>query len=92
MDADERVLDGNAAGGALGAIFQVEMTTATVTCAGCGVSGPLGELRVYASAIGMVARCPGCDAVLIRVAEVRGEVWLDLRGTRALRLPAAGGG
>jgi hypothetical protein len=28
--------------------------------------------------------------VLIRVAEVRGEYWLDLRGARTLRLPATG--
>jgi hypothetical protein len=92
MGADERVLDGNAAGGMLAAIFPFEMTAVAVTCAGCGMGGPLGELRVYASAMGTVARCPGCDAVLIRVTEVRGEYWLDLRGARSLRLPAAGRG
>jgi hypothetical protein len=90
MDADEQVLDGNAAGGVLAAIFPGEVTTITVTCAGCGASGPMGELRVYASVMGTVIRCPGCQAVLIRVAEVRGEYWLDLRGARTLRLPATG--
>ena len=90
MGVDERVLDGNAAGGVLAAIFPGELTTVTVTCAGCGMSGLMGEVRVYASAMGTVVRCPGCEAVLIRVAEVRGEYWLDLRGARALRLPAVG--
>jgi hypothetical protein len=92
MGVDERALDGNAAGGVLRAIFGVEMTTATVTCAGCWASGALAELRVYASAMGTVARCRGCDAALIRVAEVRGEYWIDLRGARTVRVPAAGSG
>ena len=89
MEADEQVLDGNAAGGILAAIFPGEVTTISVTCAGCGSSGPMGALRVYASAMGTVVRCPGCEAVLIRVAEIRGEYWLDSRGMRALRLPVA---
>ena len=89
MDTDEHVLDGNAAGGILAAVFPFEMTTVAVTCAGCGASGPLGDRRVYASSMGTILRCPGCAAVLIRVAEVRGEYWLDLRGARTLRLPVA---
>jgi hypothetical protein len=35
-------LDGNAAAGLLAEVFTVEATTAVVTCAGCGASGPLG--------------------------------------------------
>jgi hypothetical protein len=35
----------------------------------------------------MVARCAGCDAVLLRVVTTPGETWLDLRGLTYLRLP-----
>jgi Family of unknown function (DUF6510) len=83
---DDLRLDGNAAGGMLGEVFAFEVTTARATCAGCGRDGPVGELLVYASAMGTILRCPTCDDPLIRVAHVRGGHWLDLRGLRTLRV------
>ena len=85
MESDERRLDGNAAGGLLGEIFEVEMTTAVVVCAGCGASGSVGATVVYLSAVGAVVRCAGCGQALIRVARVRGWPCVDLGGVAELR-------
>ena len=85
-------LDGNALAGALREIFAVDVTAAVVRCAGCGHSGAVATLTVYPHAPGLVARCPGCEAVILRVVRGPDRVWLDLRGTVSLEipLPAAG--
>ena len=36
--------------------------------------------------MGMIIRCPDCDAVLMRVAHVNGYYWLDMRGVASLQL------
>ncbi|MGH3042186.1 MAG: DUF6510 family protein [Gaiellaceae bacterium] len=79
-------LDGNAIGGLLGEVFVEEMTVAVTTCAGCGAIREVGALSVYANVPGTVVRCPGCDAVLLRIARGKGRIWLDLRGVRCLEL------
>lgn len=79
-------LDGNAAAGLLGAIFPFEMTLAVAICDGCGATGQVASLTVFTEAPGLIARCPGCGAVLMRVVEGRGRYWLDLRGLRSLEL------
>jgi hypothetical protein len=79
-------LDGNAAGGVLHAIFPFEMTTVEGICAGCGERLVLGTVTVYETGMGTILRCPSCDTVLIRVAEIEDHYWLDMRGVRALRL------
>lgn len=86
MDVDERKLDGNVAGGILGTLFPFEMTSARTICAGCGHQRAVGELAVYLHPLGTIVRCPGCDTVQIRVAEIRGHYWLDLRGVRTMRI------
>lgn len=86
MTIDEQALDGNAAGGVLGQIFAFEMTTAHITCAGCGSSWPVGGTAVYASAMGTIIRCPGCGAALIRVAYGPQRYSVDFGGTRLLQL------
>jgi len=35
----------------------------------------------------MVARCPGCDSVLLRVVTRPNDTYLDLRGLTYLRVP-----
>jgi hypothetical protein len=82
----EQVLDGNALAGALGEIFAVDVTAAVATCTGCGLVGAVATLRVYARAPGAVARCPGCDDVVLRVVRGPDQAWLDLRGTVSLRV------
>jgi hypothetical protein len=80
MDA----LDGNAMAGDLLALFGAELTMASATCAGCGARAPIAELSVYTSAIGTVARCGSCDAVVMVLVAVRAVTRVDLRGMAAL--------
>jgi hypothetical protein len=77
-------LDGNAIAGELFEVFGEEMTTATATCAGCGSSGPLGELAVYLQAPGVVARCSSCESVMLVIVEIRGVRCVDLHGIAAV--------
>ena len=86
MESDELKLDGNALGGLLGEIFVHEATVARSTCASCGAVREVGALAVYAHAPGAVVRCPGCEAVLMRVVRAEGRIWLDLRGVACLEL------
>jgi hypothetical protein len=83
-------LDGNAAAGVLAEVFALESTTAIVTCAGCGGSGPLGAAVVYATEMGTVVRCANCDQPLIRAAEIRDRVMVDMRGTASMSLAVGG--
>lgn len=83
-------LDGNAAAGLLAEVFTVEATTAVVTCASCGGSGPLGAAIAYVTDIGTVMRCATCSEVLIRAAEIRGRVMLDMRGAAMIALGVPG--
>ena len=78
MDA----VDGNAIAGELFEVFGDEMTTAVGTCAHCGATGVIAELRVYIRAPGAVARCPRCDGVTIVLVNVRGTARIDLAGFR----------
>jgi hypothetical protein len=79
-------LDGNAAAGMLNEVFAVDITAAIGQCNGCGRTGVFAETRVYLDAPGMVARCRGCDNVLIRVVTTPTDTYLDLRGLTYLRL------
>ena len=80
-------LDGNAMAGDLADIFAVDITAAVATCAGCGHSGAVAELRLWSSAPGLVARCPQCTDVILRVVRAPGRVFLDLRGALRLEIP-----
>ena len=83
----ENRLDGNAAAGVLEQIFPFEMTTVEARCAGCGRVNVVGALVVYKHGMGTIVRCPSCDRVLIRLTEIKGRYWLDMRGLRVLRIP-----
>lgn len=82
-------LDGNAAAGVLSELFAVDLTAAVARCNGCGQTNVFAEARVYVNAPGTVARCPGCDAVLLRVVTTPTDTYLDLRGLTYLRIPSA---
>ena len=83
-------LDGNVLAGALRELFTVDITTATGQCISCGTACAMGEARVYADAPGMVARCPVCDEVVLRLVRAPGRAWLDMSGLTYLevQLPA----
>jgi hypothetical protein len=79
--------DGNALAGPLRELFTVDITTAVARCAGCGLTGAVATLHVYTQAPGLVARCPGCEDVVLRLVRGPDAAWLDLRGTVSLRIP-----
>ncbi|NVI90070.1 DUF6510 family protein [Actinomadura sp. BRA 177] len=89
-DRRDAFTDGNAIAGPLAEIFAVDVTAAESRCAGCGRTGPVAALRVYGRAPGFVARCPGCDHIVLRLVRGPGTVWLDMRGTIALAVPVDG--
>jgi ribosomal protein S27E len=88
MDDNDLKLDGNAAAGMLAEVFTFEATTAHVRCAGCGHEDAVGAAMVYANAPGVVMRCRGCSGVLMRFAEIRDRVVVDMRGAAMLALYA----
>jgi hypothetical protein len=79
-------LDGNTMAGALGELFAVDVSTAVVECAGCGHTGVVAEVVVYADAPGMVARCSSCSDVLLRLVRSERRAWLDMSGVVCMRL------
>jgi hypothetical protein len=81
-------LDGNAAAGLLSEIFVGNVTAARATCVQCGASDRVGALLLYAHEMGAVLRCPGCDAVILRVARTPTEVWLDATGAKCVVIAA----
>jgi Family of unknown function (DUF6510) len=83
----DAAVDGNAMAGDLGEIFAVDVTTAVATCAGCGRAGVVAELRLWRRAPGIVARCPACDEVVLRLVRAPDRAFLDLRGATCLELP-----
>jgi hypothetical protein len=87
MQTEEMRLDGNAAGGALLDLFARDVTAALATCAGCGASHPVGALLAYGHAMGVVLRCPGCEAAMLRLARMPGWVRVDASGLRLLAIP-----
>ncbi len=87
IDPSEQ-LDGNAAAGLLTEIFAVDITTATVTCAGCKESGEVGALAAYCLEMGAILRCPHCDAAVVRIGRHRNGYVLDMHGAGSLRIDA----
>ena len=75
-------LDGNAAGGLLCELFAFDMTTSSVTCAGCGTVSQVGELALYGGRMGAIFRCIRCDAAVIRLARTPIGFRFDMRGAR----------
>jgi hypothetical protein len=82
---DDTWVDGNVLAGTMRELLSIDITSVRGRCAGCGRTGPLAEARVYRSA-GLVARCPGCEAVLMRVVQASDRVFLDLHGIALLEL------
>jgi Family of unknown function (DUF6510) len=87
MTSPELWSDGNALAGPLGDLIGPDVTAAVGRCGNCGRTRPMAEVRVFDHAPGVVARCPACDQVLLRLVRGPGRAWLDLRGLTYLQLP-----
>lgn len=80
-------LDGNMLDGPLRELFAVDLSVAASRCDHCGRLGPVAGFRVYSHAPGLVARCPDCTGVLLRLVRAPDRAWLDLRGVTYLEVP-----
>ena len=87
MQTEDMRLDGNAAGGALREVYARDVTGALATCARCRAVGPVGTLLEYGHGMGVVLRCPRCDAVMLRLAVTPDRVTVDASGVALLVIP-----
>ncbi|HEY6203329.1 MAG TPA: DUF6510 family protein [Candidatus Limnocylindria bacterium] len=83
---DARTLDGNAVAGMLEELFGVDMTAADSKCAACGREGEVGTLLAYTMAPGVVLRCPGCSAVMLRMVETPRGTLVEAKGLAYVRI------
>jgi hypothetical protein len=86
MNANTGYLDGNAAGGELSRIFNLDLTAAEGQCGNCGATRRFADAHLYVDCPGLVARCERCDHVLLRLVNTGERVFLDLRGMTFLKL------
>ena len=87
---DELRLDGNGAAGELREIFVTDITSARVSCGGCGRVEPVGAQHAYVRAPGVVLRCCHCDEVLLVLTRGPGTHVLGVQGARWLEISDAG--
>jgi hypothetical protein len=79
---DPGPLDGNAVAGMLSELFAFDMTTAILSCDGCGSTAELAEIHVYGGAMGSIFRCIHCDTAVLRIARTPHGFAIDMRGSR----------
>jgi hypothetical protein len=75
-------LDGNAAAGLMQELFAFDVTTARVTCDGCGTVAEVATARVYGGTMGAIVRCVHCNSVVIRFAKTPAGYFLEMQGAR----------
>ena len=85
---DDAHVDGNALAGPLAEVFVADMTMARFRCAGCGQVWAVAETMAWTHGPGLVARCAGCEAVLLRMVRTPTTWRVDLSGCVEVRLPA----
>jgi hypothetical protein len=88
---EEMRLDGNAAAGSLGELFARDITSAMARCAKCGRESPVGGLLDYGHAMGVVLRCGGCEAAVLRLVQTSAGIHLDPSGLSLLVVSVAQG-
>lgn len=81
---DAMRVDGNAAAGILSELFTPDLTSARARCAGCNATKAIGALLVYAHGMGMVARCPSCEGVILRVVKTPTHLWFEATGATSI--------
>jgi DNA-directed RNA polymerase subunit RPC12/RpoP len=67
----------------------MDITTAEGQCGNCGAKRLFAEAHLYLQCPGLVARCPLCGHVLLRLANIQERVFLDLRGMTNLTFDTA---
>jgi Family of unknown function (DUF6510) len=82
----ETWVDGNQLGGPMREILTADVTVARGVCGGCGRTSVMADVRVFTRAPGLVARCPACDHVLLRLVHAGDRAWLEMSGLTCLEL------
>ena len=77
--------DGNAAAGELSRIFTMDVTAVEGCCAHCGATRLFADAHLYMQCPGIVARCPACQHVLLRLVSIGHRMFLDVRGLSYFR-------
>jgi hypothetical protein len=85
QDVSDPVLNGNAAGGRLREFFAAEITQAQIECQSCDYVATVGALPLYGGVMGVILRCPHCDAIVMRAVDTEYGRWLEMKGARYLR-------
>ena len=85
QDVSGPVLNGNAAGGRLREFFAAEITQAQIECQSCDYVATVGALPLYGGVMGVILRCPHCDAIVMRAVDTEHGRWLEMKGARYLR-------
>jgi Family of unknown function (DUF6510) len=83
--AVDLTVDANGIGGLLALVFGSDVTGMDEQCAHCGTVSVVGTLRVYMRGPGIVARCPACAEVVLRIVETPSGRHIDLGGATHLR-------
>ena len=84
MRIEEMRLDGNAAAGELREVFAMDVTAAMATCRACSARRQVGGLLEYGQQMGVILRCPGCDAVMLRIVRTPTSIHIDGSGMAML--------
>jgi hypothetical protein len=85
-DRDDDHTDGNELAGLLAEAFAADITAMPRRCGDCGLEAPLAAHRVHHGA-GLVARCPGCDGVALRVGVFEQTLTLTWSGVLSVARP-----
>ena len=84
-------VDANAIAGLLELAFGREITAMEERCVHCGTVSLIGTLRVYLRGPGVVARCPACTDVILRIVQAPAGLRIDVSGATRLGGGALGG-
>ena len=90
--AVDLTVDGNAIAGLLMAVFERDVTMLEEQCVHCGTVSVVGTLRVYMRCPGVIARCPACADVVLRIVETPTGTRVDLSGATHLSRAPRGSG
>jgi ABC-type uncharacterized transport system permease subunit len=78
-------VDANGIAGLLAEVFGREVTEKDERCDHCGTVSVVGTLRVYMRGPGVVARCPACAEVVLRIVRTPTGMRVDVAGATHLR-------
>lgn len=80
------MVDGNAVAGELQQLFGRDMTMVEIRCSGCSRDSEMGALMAFVRGPGVVLRCPGCDAAIVRIVDAPTAHYVDARGALFMRM------